>query len=98
MSQAAELQTLILQVLERYNAYNEPKIDLRAGPDTLLFGSGGSLDSMALVHIVVEVEEEVENKYGVQLVLADEKAVSRKLSPFLSVRRFAAYIEELLAA
>lgn len=98
MSQSVELQTLILQVLERYNAYNEPAIDLSAGPDTLLFGPGGTLDSMALVHVVVEVEEEIENKYGVQLVLADEKAVSRKVSPFLSVRRFAAYIEELLAA
>lgn len=97
MSQSIELQTLILKVLERYNEYNEPAIDLSAGADTLLFGPGGALDSMALVHVVVEVEEEIESKYGVQLVLADEKAVSRKVSPFLSVRRFASYIEELLS-
>ncbi len=96
MDRAVELQNLILQVLERYNRYNQPSVDLSAGADTLLFGSGGSLDSMALVSIVIEMEEELENAYGVQLVLADQKAVSRSLSPFLSVRRFAAYIDELL--
>lgn len=96
MDRNADLQSLILQVLERYNRFNQPTVDLSAGADTLLFGPGGALDSMALVTLVVEVEEEVELQYGVQLVLADEKAVSRKLSPFLSIRRFAAYIDELL--
>lgn len=59
--------------------------------DTKLFGEGGILDSMALVTLVVAVEQEIEDKYEQAVSLADEKAMSQSRSPYRSVSRLAEY-------
>ena len=53
--------------------------------DSKLFGGGGPLDSLALVSLVVELEEFIEDEFGIEVTLADEKAMSRRTSPFSRV-------------
>ena len=62
--------------------------------DSKLFGAGGPLDSMALVNLVLELEEFVEDEYGKTITLADEKAMSRRTSPFSRVSYLINYINE----
>ncbi|MDB2490791.1 hypothetical protein N9W90_00265 [Flavobacteriaceae bacterium] len=62
--------------------------------DSKLFGGGGPLDSMALVSLIVELEEFLENEYDVNITLADEKAMSRRTSPFSRVNYLIDYINE----
>ena len=65
--------------------------------ETVLFGGADGIDSLSLVQIVAEVERAVEDKFGKRVVLADERAMSRRQSPFRTVGTLAELVEERLA-
>jgi D-alanine--poly(phosphoribitol) ligase subunit 2 len=65
-------------------------------PDTNLFGAKGQLDSLGLVNFIVLVEQRLADEFGVAVTLADEKALSRQKSPFLTVDSLTEYIVEQL--
>jgi acyl carrier protein len=64
--------------------------------ETRLLGSESVLDSMRLVSLIVTVEREVEDAFGVALTLTDERALSMKASPFRSIQSLADYIGILM--
>ena len=64
--------------------------------DTVLFGQSGQLDSLGLVNLIVATEQKIEEEFGVAMTLADEKALSRKSSPFRTIGTLADYISLLL--
>lgn len=66
------------------------------GENTKLFGGDGILDSLGLVSFIVSVEEVLEDKFDVSIVLADEKAMSRRSSPFSRISYLADYILEVI--
>jgi acyl carrier protein len=66
------------------------------GDDTRLIGRKGLLDSMGLVTLIVDVEQRLEEEYDLVVVLADERAMSQKHSPFRSVGSLADYICQLV--
>jgi len=74
-----------------------PERRLDDGPEAVLFGPSGALDSLELVHLIVLVEQGIEDALGVRLVLADEKALSRSRSPFRNIEALAGYVSALLS-
>ena len=68
------------------------KIEIKL--DSKLFGGGGPLDSMALVGLILELEEFLEDEYGKTITLADEKAMSKRTSPFSRVSSLIDHINE----
>jgi acyl carrier protein len=70
--------------------------DLSNGENTKLFGGDGILDSLGLVSFIVVVEEAIEDNFNVSIILADEKAMSRRTSPFGKISYLADYIMEIL--
>ncbi|RME30560.1 hypothetical protein D6792_00480 [Candidatus Parcubacteria bacterium] len=64
--------------------------------NTLLFGKGALLDSLALVTIVVDLEQRLEEEHGLTLTLADDRAMSQRNSPFRSVGALVDYLEQLI--
>ena len=64
---------------------------------TILFGPGGLLDSLALVNVVLDVEEGIRSRWGVTVALADEKAMSQSRSPFRRAGGLADYALQLMA-
>ena len=64
--------------------------------DTFLVGWESVLDSMGLVTLIVEVEQRLEEEHGVAVILANERAMSQKNSPFRSVRSLTDYICRLV--
>jgi acetyltransferase-like isoleucine patch superfamily enzyme/acyl carrier protein len=66
-------------------------------PETRLLGSHSVVDSMQLVTLVVAIEREVEDTFGVAITLADERALSMKASPFRSIQSLAEYIATLVS-
>jgi acyl carrier protein len=64
--------------------------------ETRLLGSESALDSMHLVSLIIAIEREVEDTFGVALTLADERALSMKESPFRSIQSLADYIGILM--
>lgn len=66
--------------------------DLPLSEDTRLIGREAVLDSLGLVNLIVDVEQRMEEAYGLPLVLADERAMSYRHSPFRSVGSLVDYV------
>lgn len=61
---------------------------------TPLMGEGSDLDSMAVVHLIVDLEAQLEATFGKNWILADERALSRRRSPFRTIGDLSAFIIE----
>jgi hypothetical protein len=85
------VRRLVLDWCAEHNELAERKVDLAAGDDALLFGIERVLDSLALVGLLVAVEQGIDDELGVILTLADEKAASQKKSPFRTIGSLVAY-------
>ena len=86
---------LLVTLKAHFDEMNEA-VDLSERENIKLFGGGGLLDSIGLVTFIVEVEERLEDEFDVSVVLADEKAMSRKTSPFARISYLADYILEVV--
>lgn len=64
-------------------------------PDAVLFGDGSGLDSLGLVNVVMTAEQYISDETGEDIVLASEAAMSRKRSPYRSLRALAEYAVEV---
>ena len=90
------IDTIYVAIEELNNQLVSSMNALGKTPETLLFGRGAELDSLTLVSLVVEVEQTIQDYFGVTLTLANEQALSRKNSPFRTVSTLADYVVELL--
>lgn len=92
------LEDVLFSVVDEMNQNMADSHRLSRSADAILFGEEGALDSMQLVSFVVAVEDSLFDLTGSEVVLADEKAMSRRNSPFRSLAALAEYIDELLAS
>jgi acyl carrier protein len=92
MPDPREVEELILASLVqlREDLALPPLADSRA--DTPILGGGSGLDSMAVVHLIVDLEARLQQAYGRNWILADERALSRSRSPFRTVGDLARFI------
>ncbi len=89
---------IIITSLQEFNEELQEPTLAQPTLTTKLFGGDGALDSLALVSLIADVEEKISINYGRDIVLADEKAMSQKVSPFRTVESLANYIQKLLDA
>lgn len=78
--------------MDQINTERSPDKLLEKEETTHLFGIGANMDSLELVTLILAVESKVSNQLGVAVTLADEKAMSQRNSPFLTVKTLADYI------
>ena len=64
--------------------------------DTPIFGTKGNLDSLGLVSFLVNLEQNIEDKYGIPITIADEKAMSLKNSPFRTINTLSEYLNRII--
>lgn len=89
--------TFISAAIDRLNPILPPDRQIKTvTTDTVLFGAGSSLESIALVMLLAEVEAVVMEEAGVAITIADDRAMSQKQSPFRSVGTLAEYVATLL--
>jgi acyl carrier protein len=82
-----------------FNIIRNNTEDLNIGSlnyDTLLLSEGSAIDSMTIVSIVVDLESELTDAFQKEISLSDDKAMSRKISPYDNVKNLIEYIIELL--
>jgi acyl carrier protein len=91
-----ELVYLIITTLQQFDGQQQLKIPDKLSEDTTLFGQGGILDSMGLVSVVVALEQAIEDKFNVNISLADAKAMSQKHSPYRTIGALADYAGGLM--
>lgn len=70
----------------------------KADAHTRLFGEAAALDSIGLVTLIADLEEDIRRATGRDVVLADERAMSRLTSPFRRAGLLADHIVATLAA
>jgi acyl carrier protein len=64
--------------------------------DATIFGHGSPLDSLGLVSLLIEIEDQLALR-GCPISLSDERAMSQKRSPFRDVPSLVAYVQALMA-
>ena len=96
MNDPENIVAAIYRAVDWINGELPPDRQLIKARETRLLGSQSVLDSMHLVSLIVAIEREVEDMFGVALTLADERALSMKESPFRSIQSLADYIGILI--
>lgn len=69
---------------------------LKPTAESPLFGGEDGIDSLSLVRLVADVERLAERKFGKRIVLADDRAMSRRSSPFRTVGTLSELLDERL--
>jgi len=89
-----DLKIKLINLLNDFIRENEIEINCEIDDNTRLIGSSSILDSMDLVQFIVEVEQFLDEDYGIEIQLASEKAMSRRNSPFISLKSMCDFILE----
>jgi len=79
-----EVFPIVKEVIENYCMENDIYIEDEIDEHTPLIGSGRILDSMGLVHIVVDIETAFLDE-DIEVSLTSESAMSGRISPFRTV-------------
>ena len=97
MSQKDQVEKILIEVIKELN-YELPldqHIDTKL--ESPLFGQSGKLDSLGLVSLIVRLEEKIQDKLGITVTIADERAMSQTRSPFTTIGNLSKYISVLVA-
>ena len=90
------LEKSLLLKIEEFIDENEIKLEKEIDADTRLIGSSSIFDSIELVTFIVDVEQHLDEKFNMQIQLASDRAMSRRTSPFISIRTLTDYIFEIV--
>jgi acyl carrier protein len=91
-----QIEAIIIECLQDLNDDIESESLENPNKDTKIFGEDGVLDSLALVSLISDLEEEIHDRFDKDVTLADEKAMSQRRSPFGSVESLTEYIDMLI--
>ncbi|MDZ4758017.1 MAG: hypothetical protein SGJ10_07765 [Bacteroidota bacterium] len=83
-------------VSQIFSEYQMPTNEMQA--DTLIYGERGGINSLALVRLIVDLEEMIEMELDVSITIADEKVLSMKHSPFATVGSLTEFVDGLVQA
>ena len=67
-----------------------------ATAETALYGGETGVDSLSLVRLVASIERAAESRFGRRVVLADERAMSMRNSPFRTAGTLALLLQQRL--
>ena len=96
MENKKKIEDLIFKTVGEINKELPENQQLIQSSDTIVFGKGGILDSLGLVNLVILLEENIADEFDVDIIIADEKAMSQKRSPFSTIGSLTNYIDILL--
>jgi hypothetical protein len=89
MAQHDRLRALLFESIREYAGQTGLQIDVTE--HTRLVGRDAPLDSLGLVMVLASFEAGINDAFGTQIVLADERAMSMERSPFRSVSSLVEY-------
>jgi len=87
---------LVYQAVDHVNA-QMPDAKIVKDPSTPLLDSEGGIDSLALVNLVVALEQAVYDETEKSITIADESIYSSPDSPFRTLGSLAQHLDKMLA-
>lgn len=91
----SRVRAIVWEAVERLNERLEHTIALAQGEDALLFGGDGPLDSFSLICLITDIEDKLERKLAVTVVLANDAALVRGV-PFVTLGSLIAHAQSLV--
>ena len=91
-----KIEKIIIDILKELNEELENDYFINPNSKTKLYGGNGAMDSLALVSFIADLEDKISDEFEKDIILADEKAMSAKTSPFRNIESLASYIKSLL--
>ena len=86
------VQNIIYLALKNINEERSLDEQITIDSTTCLFGSKSSLDSLALVSLIVDVETAISEAVDRDICLTDDRAMNQKTSPYNDVSSLTEYI------
>lgn len=74
MSKHERVQQAVYRAIDEVNGQLPVDRRLDKAPDTVLIGDSGKLDSTALVSLLVALEQELDDEFGIEASLTDRDA------------------------
>lgn len=90
------IKKIVLQAIDISNQSRSPETQIATSESSILFGKDGSLDSMALVALLMDIEDALQEQ-NIDVSLSDEKAMSSTRSPFKDISSITQYVHNLTA-
>ncbi len=91
-----KIEGLIIEILHELAEEEKFKSFLEANTDTPLYGGSSLLESIDLVGLLADLEDAVADEFDIDIIIADERAMSQRISPFRSVRSLTNYVQKLI--
>ena len=90
-------ESIVKDAIAEVNLDQDSEGQIINSPETLLLNSQSSVDSLALVRLLITVERLIEEKTGASVVVVDESTFEAEESPFATVGSLTSHIENLLS-
>ena len=90
------IENIVIEVLKELNEELEKEDLNNPTKETKLYGGNGVLDSLALVTLITDLEARISDEFDSDILLADEKAMSQRTSPFRNIATLTKYIQQIL--
>lgn len=91
-----EIFEIVTQSVCNLNNTLDFKLPLEQGDSCSLYGGSIALDSISLVTLIVDIEQAIEDQFNRSIILANEKAMSQRNSPFRTIGTLTDYTLELV--
>jgi acyl carrier protein len=97
MLDTEKVEKLIFDILHTMNEEMPDDRQIVISSDSVLFGENPQIDSLSLVSLVVDLETTLNSDYNLDISLTDDRAMTRTVSPFQTVKTLRDYIVELIS-
>ena len=85
---------LIFGAIDEVNQQLRKDQRIKKSEETVLFGTSERVDSLALINLVVEIEQRLEDACNISISLMDDHLLSQEINPFETVATLATYISD----
>lgn len=96
MNRAEVLDLIVTTLQNLLESDSDSETSIHFDERTRLYGSEGLLDSLRLVTLVLDLEQEINDHMGTSITITDSRAMSQERSPFRMVGSLADYILDRL--
>lgn len=96
MSNRERIVRAVESAVDELNKRLPAGVKIEKSPDEPLYGKSGKLESLDFVTLIMEVEEKVNEEFGTNVMVTDEKLLSKQESPFSTLGTLTEYLEGVL--
>ncbi len=86
----------VYDAVDKVNQQLPKGLHIDKSPDAMLYGKSSALESLDYVTLIMEVESQIKEEFGVEIILTDENLLSKQKSPLTTLRTLTEYLTGLL--